>query len=321
MRAMVLCAGYGTRLRPLTDRSPKPLISIGGAVLLDDTLEHLAAHGVDSAIINGSWLAGDLERHLQRSNLPMTTVFQREDTPLGTAGAVRRALPELGDEFMVVYGDNLTRQPVEPLIELHRSLGAELTMSLAPTGDPSSKGIVRTDPEGRVFAFTEKPPPDMAVSNLANSGIFVCSSSVVSHLENGAFSDFGNDVLPMLLDSGRNVAAELPGGYTRDIGTLRSYLVACHDVLSGTVTPYRMPEGLRDLRLLEEGSLVGDASFTGTAWVRAGAEIGDGCILENCVVLERASVGRGSHLRNTLVLPGVRVPEGTDASEKYLSVF
>ncbi len=321
MKAMVLCAGYGTRLNPLTETTPKPLVEIVGVVLLDDTLEHLAAMGVDSVIVNGSWLARELEEHLHRSDLPMEIRFQLEEKPLGTAGAVRRALPWLGEEFLVVYGDNLTRHPVAPLLELHRNLEAELTMSLAPTGDPSSKGIVRIDPYGRVTDFTEKPPPETAASNLANSGILVCRSSVVEHLDEGIFSDFGNDVLPMLLDSGRIVAADLPGGYTRDIGTLKSYLLACHDILSGTVIPYRMPDGLIDHRLIEDAHGIGDVNMAGTAWIRTGAEVGDGSALENCVLLQDSSVGRNCNLRNTLVLPGVNVPEGTDASEKYLSIF
>jgi NDP-sugar pyrophosphorylase family protein len=320
MNAMILCAGYGTRLHPLTDALPKPLVEIAGFTLLDDILAHLAIQGVTRAVVNGSWLSSMLREHLGRRTSPPATVFQHEEQPLGTAGAVRRALPLLGERFLVVYGDNLTRQPLAPLTALHEALGAEVTISLAPTGDPSSKGIVLTDPLGRVTSFREKPPAELAGSNLASSGMLLCEASCVAALADGVFSDFGLDVLPSMLSAGRMVAAETTGGYTIDIGTLESYLLACHHVLSGRVIPLAGREIPADGRLLES-PVPSDVTLSGTAWIGKLARVGSGSRLENCVVLEGAEVGRNCLLRNALILPGRVVPDGTEADDKYLSVF
>lgn len=321
MKAMVLCAGLGTRLRPLTDTVPKPLVKITGFVLLHDILLHLASQGVESAVINGSWKAEMIRDFLNDTDLPLKTTFQSEDQPLGSAGAVRRALPLLGDEFLVIYGDNLSRQPVEPLYNVHSRLDSEITIALSPTGDPSSKGIVLTEPDGRISRFREKPPPELAESNMANSGMYICRSSAVSYLENGIFSDFSLDVFPKLLEDGRMLAAEIPGGYTRDIGTLESYLIACHDILSGYIEPFVMPEGMKNGILIENEQSYENIEISGTLWVQKGTSIGNGCSLENCVILSGANVGRNSMLKNTLVLPESEVIERTIADDKYLSIF
>lgn len=321
MKAIVLCAGMGTRLRPLTDAIPKPLIEITGFVLLHDILLHLAQLGVTEAVVNGSWKAEMIKDFMEVSDLPLETAFQLEEQPLGTAGAVRRALPLLGDEFLVVYGDNLTRQPLEPLFEVHNKVNSEITIALSPTGDPSSKGIVITGPDGIISRFREKPPPELAESNMANSGIYICRSSAVSHIEDGSFSDFGLDVFPELLREGRILAADTPGGYTRDIGSLKSYLIACHEVLSGQVKPYVKPSCIKNGILIENSQSYEKIEIMGTLWVQEGATIESGCCLENCVVLSGAKVRHNSALKNTLVLPDSDVDEGTRATDKYLSIF
>lgn len=321
MNAIVLCAGYGTRLKPVTERIPKPLVSLAGCILLNDVLHHLASQGVDRAVVNGSWKGRMLKDWLTDTPLPLKTEFQMEDEPLGTAGAVRRALPQLGEQFLVVYGDNLTRQPVAPLLDLHRRSGAEVTISLSPTGDPSSKGIVLTRPDGRVTSFREKPPDEVAESNLANSGIYVCRRSAITGLREGEFCDFGKDLFPSLLQRGDVLAADTVGGYIRDIGTPRDYLLACHDILSGRFIPYGGSSRIRDGKLIEDGVSVQGVTLAGTFWAREGSSMGEGCVLENCVVLSDASVGAGCRLKNTLVMPGSNVPDGTRADDKYINIF
>ncbi len=321
MKAMLLCAGYGTRLKPLTDSVPKPLVRIAGSTLIHDTLFHLHSLGVDTAVVNGSWMADMIEDYLENTDLPLKTLFQKEKEPLGTAGAVREALPFLGEEFLVVYGDNLTRQPLAPLMELHRRLNSEVTIALAPTGEPSSKGIVLTEPDGRVSHFREKPPDEVAESNLANSGLYICRNSAVEHLRKGEFSDFGIDVFPMLLKEGRVLAADTPGGYTMDIGTGKSYLIACHDILSGRLTPYATNSNIKDGILIENTQSYDDIELKGTFWAEKGASISKGCSLENCVVLSGAVIGTDCALKNTLVMPQSKIPKRTIADDKYLKVF
>lgn len=321
MNAIVLCAGLGTRLRPLTESVPKPLVRVAGFTLLLDTLHHLSRQGVRRAVINASWLGHRLREWLDATPLPLETVFQHEEEPLGTAGGVKRALAHLGDRFVVVYGDNLSRQPFAPLVRIQEETGAELVMALSPTGQPSSKGIVLTGPDGSVTAFREKPPDEVAESNLANSGLYFCLSSAIEDLEEGEYCDFGLDLFPRMLRENRLIKADTTGGYTRDIGTWRDYLLACHEVLSGRVRPYSREAVPNNGMLLENDQSYSGISLRGTIWTQAGSRVGEGCVLENCVVLEGAVVGRDCWLMNTLVLPGSRVPDGTAADDKYLTIF
>ncbi len=321
MRAMVLCAGRGTRLHPVTEATPKPLVRIAGCVLLEDILHHLCSQGVDTVVVNGSWMSRRLEDWLSGRNLPVEVIFQHEPEPLGTAGAVRRALPELGDRFLVVYGDRLTRQPIAPLLEIHDGTDAEITLALSPTGRPSAEGIVLTDPSGRVTDFRENPPDEIACSNLADSGIYVCSSSAFKGIQENEHCDFGSDLFPCLLSAGRKVAADTTGGYTRGIETPHDYLLACHDVLSGTVSPYVSHGDAQAGVLLENGQPSGSMELHGTFWAREGSSIGEGCRMENCVVLSGAVVGKECSLKNTLVMPGSEVPCGTVEDDKYLTVL
>ncbi len=321
MKAMILCAGYGTRLKPLTDSLPKPLVRIAGFTLITDILIHLSQQGVDTAVVNGSWMAGMLEDYFAKADLPLKIIFQMEDEPLGTAGAVRKALPFLGEEFLVVYGDNLTRQPINPLMELHHRLDSEVTIALSPTDNPSSKGIILTTPDGRISSFREKPPDEVAESNLANSGIYICRNSAVKHLHEGEFSDFALDVFPELLSQGRTLAADTPGGYTRDIGSGKSYLLACHDVLSGRLKPYVSIKGIRNGMLIENSQSYENIELEGTFWAEKDSVISEGCSLINSVVLSGAVIGRNCSLKNSLVMPGSIVKEGTVADDKYLKIF
>ncbi len=320
MKAIILCAGYGTRLRPLTDRIPKPLISIAGVTLLDDILGHLSTQGITSVVINGSYRSETLRRHIDSLEIPMEIHFQDEPEPLGTAGAVRKALPLLGDEFCVIYGDNITRQPLSPLLSLHRESGAEVTIALSPTGHPERKGLVITNPSGIIKAFDEKPPPELCRTNLANSGIYACRSSAVENLKVDMPADFGLDVFPGLLAENRIMAAEVIVGYTRDCGTLEDYLLACHDMLDGTITPTISPP-FDSCVFLQGKPLPQDTEVEGTLWTEQNTSIEPGTSLENCVILKGAEIGIGSRLKNTLVLPGTRVPERTILDDKYIKIL
>ena len=322
MNAIVLCAGPGSRLRPLTDTLPKVLVNLTGVVLLRDTLIHLHSSGISEIVVNGSPHAKQLREYILGScdDLDVTITFQTEETPLGTAGAVRKALPRLGNEFAVVHGSYLSRQPLAPLLAAHRRLDAEITLALAPAGQQSEKELVLTTPEGFVSELPEKSSADGILTNLASSGIHICRKSVVENLTEGEYCDLSKDVFPGLLSRGARFAADTPSGYSRNISTLKDYLLACYDILSGAVDPWfgtHLPEDGK----LVQGDIHPDCTLKGILWLREGAVIESGCFLENCVVMNNAVIGEGSHLRNTLVLPGSIVEPGTCCDDKYLSII
>jgi NDP-sugar pyrophosphorylase family protein len=321
MNALVLAAGRGTRLRPLSDSAPGPLIGVAGIVLLHDVLSHLASCDVSRVVLNGSLDSEVLERSAAGKcrELDIEMTFQHEPELLGTAGAARRALPLLGDPFAVIYGNVLSRQPLHSLLDMHLARKALLTLSLCPTGNPHEKSVVITDPEGAVTGIRMKPPPEEAETNLALSGTFICSKSALEHLEDGESKDFDDDVVRYLLSRGRMVAAEAPGGYSRCVSTPENLLLACYEALSGAVEPWSLPRS-EDGRLVE-GTIHPGTIIEGVLWSKTGSVIESGSYLENCVVMERAVVKGGVRLKNAIVLPDSRIESGTCCDDKYLSVL
>ena len=232
MKAIILAAGAGTRLRPLTDTCPKPMLPIAGQPLLAHTLGWLRAHGVSEAALNLHHLPEVVRRGLGDGDAwDIRLRYSFEPELLGTAGAAR-AIAErfpgwLDQTFLVVYGDMLLDLDLADLETFHRSRGAVLTMALKHTTIPQSQGMVELDQAGRVLQFVEKPR-NWAAGDLANAGVYLCEPAVLAAIPPG-FADFGHDTIPALLSHGQPVYGQPARGYLLDIGTPEAYAQANRD--------------------------------------------------------------------------------------------
>jgi NDP-sugar pyrophosphorylase family protein len=232
MKAIILAAGAGTRLRPLTDACPKPMLPIAGEPLLAHTLAWLHTQGVREAALNLHHLPDVVREGLgDGARWGVALRYSHEPALLGTAGAVRRIdalFPGWIDQtFVLVYGDMLLRLDLAPLLALHREAGAALTMALKRTDTPQSQGMVELADDGRVLRFVEKPQA-WAGGDVANAGVYLCEPRVLAAIPEGV-SDFGHDVIPALLAGDERVCGRLTAGYLRDIGTHESYGQAQRD--------------------------------------------------------------------------------------------
>jgi mannose-1-phosphate guanylyltransferase len=218
MKAFLLAAGMGTRLRPLTDVTPKCLVRIGGKPLLLIWFELLLRHGVDSVLVNAHYLSDQVARFV-RDNCPegLDVVVSHEQELLGSAGTVaaNRKFVQGEKDVLVVYADNLTDIDISELCRFHRSKSGVLTMGTFETDQPSECGIVVCDEEDRVLEFQEKPVEPK--SRLASAGIYVMSPVVVDVIPAKRPCDFGFDVFPLLL--GRMYAYRIRELFV-DVGTL-----------------------------------------------------------------------------------------------------
>lgn len=218
MKAFLLAAGAGTRLRPLTDRIPKCLIPIGGVPLLEIWFRHLERLGVSEARVNTHHLAEPVAAYVAaRPPSPMRISLFHEPELLGSAGTIRanRAWLETEPEFLIVYADNLTNADLAPLVRFHRDRRSEFTLAVFRTPNPRECGIVVADASGLVTEFQEKPADPK--SPWANAGLYMAGSSLFDFIpDRPGICDFGFDVLPRLL--GRMHAFPLDGFYG-DIGT------------------------------------------------------------------------------------------------------
>ena len=233
MKAFLLAAGLGTRLRPITDRTPKCLVEIGGRPLLDIWLDALAKAGVHEVLVNTHHLAGAVQAHVARRTTPPLVRLSHEPVLLGSAGTLlaNRDFVAGDDMFLVINADNLTDFDLGILIDAHRA-GAEIaTLSLFRAARPSECGIVELA-DGRVVGFAEKPAHPR--SDLANAGIYAFHPAVLDEIPQPSPRDIGFDLLPRLVGRARAVAMD--ECYFLDIGTLAA-LERARDDWEGRSTP------------------------------------------------------------------------------------
>ena len=227
MKAMILAAGEGTRLRPLTEHCPKPMLPIGGRPLLEYLLKLLRSHGVKEVAINLHHRPETVTSHFgDGSALGMRIVYSHEEELLGTAGALRRMAPFLDDTFLVLCGDVLTNADFTSLAEFHRWRSAVATTALHRVEDPSRAGLVDASPDGRIFRFEEKPPRSRRFTNLACAGLYVFEPSILNEIPEDRPSDLGHDLIPRLIDKGLPVYGLEGVGHVLDIGSPERYALA-----------------------------------------------------------------------------------------------
>ena len=337
MKAMVLAAGKGTRLFPLTGEIPKPLAPVANVPIVERIFELLATHGVDEVHANVHYLADALlEAYGEEALIEgMSVCLSREERLLGTAGGVKRLAKHFDETFVVVSGDALTDIDLKDLIAFHKEKGALATMALKRVCDTSGFGVVELDEEGSILGFQEKPRPEEAVSDLANTGIYVLEPRALEYIPKDTFFDFAKDVFPRFLEAGERLVGYQGDFYWSDIGTLEAYLQAQYDALSGRVNievpgerrgediwigenaqihPTTRLEGCtvvgEDAVVDRDVAMSGHVTVGGGCWVRPhatikrsillpGASVGDRAYLEDCIVGYGYAVGPGEVIRGS----------------------
>lgn len=227
MKAFILAAGVGKRLRPLTEQVPKCLVTIGGRPLLAYWLELLCSHGVDAILVNTHHLHGQVFDFFKRLSPPIHVTLTYEPTLLGSAGTLlaNRSFVNDGEDFFIVYADNLTNADLTALRVAHSRMRQVATIGLFHTEVPQECGVVALRDDGIIIEFQEKPSHPR--SNLAFAGIIFASTTIFDYIPDKVPCDLGNDVLPSL--AGHMAGYEL-NAYLRDIGTIESYSQAQVDV-------------------------------------------------------------------------------------------
>jgi len=323
MKAMVLAAGLGTRLRPVTWSMPKPMVPVVNRPVMEHIIRLLAEHDLKEIVANLHWFPETIEDHFgDGSELGVSITYSHEDALLGTAGGVGKVGDELGAEFLVISGDALTDVDLTAMREFHRSHDGIATLATLRVEDTSGFGVVITDPDGRVQGFQEKPDPSEALSDLANCGIYMFDAEIFDHFpepgdsklagpdDPDGFADWAYDVFPALLEAGIPFFALEVDAYWNDIGTIPELLTGNFDVLEGKIeldfegvesepgiwTPEDLdPEGIG----IDPPVLIGAG-----AKIRPGAHLGG-----PLVVGPGASIGSDSRVMRSVLTEGAEVPD------------
>ncbi len=337
MKAMILAAGRGTRVRPFTDRLPKPLLPVLGTPVIETLVELLRDHGVEEIVINTSYRSEQIESVLgdgRRFGARIAYSFEGyleegelHGEPLGSAGAIRRIQEHSGffdTPFFVLCGDALIDVDLTAMRNRHdaRAALASLALVEVPREDVTNYGVAVTGAAGRIEGFQEKPTIEAARSTAANTGIYLFDPAVIEHIPAGVVYDIGSQLLPALVDAGAPVYGDACVEEWLDIGRLSDYYRATQLALSGQAPRVERPgQQVRDdLWLganvsidLERTTIVGPVCIAGSAvvepgatligpvWIGAGSIIETGATVTRSVVLDHTRVGGTADVSDMVV--------------------
>jgi mannose-1-phosphate guanylyltransferase len=330
MRAMILAAGLGTRLRPLTYVMPKPVAPVLNRPIVAWIAELLAEHGFEDVVTNLSYLPEQIRAVLgDGSSFGLRISYSEEPEPLGTAGGVGKVRDFLGesDSFLIISGDALTNIDLGAMRKAHDANvegGAILTIATKRVEDTTQFGVVITGDDGRIQGFQEKPEPAEALSDLANCGIYMFSREIFDHFppadhrspagdedQPAGFVDWAMDIFPALLEGDIPFYSHEIDAYWNDIGSVGEFVQGNLDALSGAVGIGPPAPAVKDGVYAGEGSDLEAVKVRAPVLIGSGCQVGSGANLHGPVVVgDRCRLGAGAMLRDCVVLPGAEVPAG-----------
>jgi mannose-1-phosphate guanylyltransferase len=288
MKGLILAGGKGTRLRPLTLNTPKPIVPVANEPFLLYQLDLLLSGGIDEVILSLSYQPRKIEDLLKDgADYGIHIRYAVEGTPLGTGGAFKNAEEHIDSTTVVFNGDVLTGLDLSAVIAQHKKTGAVATIVLTPVENPSAYGLVETAADGSVQRFIEKPGPDEITCNTINAGVYVLEPSVLRHMPKGEPYSFERGLFPTLLENKESVQSFILDKYWIDIGTPKKYLEVHHDILAGRFQSRRIPAmAVCASPSMVEGNSIIDTDVT----IRPGARITNSVIGRNCKIEEGARV-------------------------------
>ncbi len=311
MQALVLAGGEGTRLRPLTLTTPKPVMPFAGRPFMTFMLDWLGRHGIDDVILSCGFMSDAVERVLGDIHAGIRLRYVHEDEPLGTAGPLRLALDTgaLQEErLFVLNGDVLTDMDLTAEREQHERTGARATLCLIAVDDTASYGVVPTAEGGEVEEFLEKSPGP-APTNRINAGAYLLERDVIEQIPAGRAVSIEREIFPELVGNG--LYGYLAAGYWKDIGTPRRYLEGTWDLLAGVIDS-TLPERDETGSLVYEGGLTSGAHIGPQAVVGHHCSVGSDSSVERAVLHDRVAVGADCSLRECIVAAGARIGDGAE---------
>jgi len=316
---MILAAGLGTRLRPITDALPKPMVPVLNRPVMEHIVRLLGRHGFAEAIANLHWFPEAIEGHFgDGSAFGIELSYSREEQLLGTSGGVRNAAGFLGDSFLVISGDALTDIDLAAMREFHESHDGVATLATRRVADTTQFGVAITGSDGRIQGFQEKPEPAEALSDLANCGIYMFRAEIFDFFpeagtskaagdgDPAGFADWAMDVFPALLESDVPFYSHEIEAYWNDIGNLEELRQGNFDALLGEVEiepgAPEVADGIRAASSLDGAEVVGPAL------IGAGVELGAGArVAGPAIVGDGCRIGAGAVVRDSILLSGAEL--------------
>jgi mannose-1-phosphate guanylyltransferase len=321
MKAVVLVGGLGTRLRPLTCNTPKPMIPLVNQPFIEHMIENMRNQGITEVILAVQYLAERFRESLgDGSRLGVKVHIVEEPEPRGTAGAVKNVEHMLDGTTYVFNGDVMTDLDLRAMLAFHRERQSMLTIALTPVEDPTSFGLVETNVDGRIRRFLEKPPAEDITTNMINAGVYIIEPEAFRYVPPGQYYMFERGLFPVMLQTSDPMFGFASDSYWTDVGKPQTYLEVHHDILIGKVRYKFRGQQIAD-RIWAEGSvdihptaqIVGPvalgagvkigpgARIIGPTVIGAGCMIGASATLEAAVLWDQNVIGEAALLRSCVL--------------------
>lgn len=327
MKAMILAAGVGSRLEPLTCNIPKPMVPVVNRPAMEHIINLLVKHGITEVAANLWYLPEKIQEYFgDGSKFGVELRYSIEKELMGTAGGVKKLEPFLNDTFVIISGDAVTDVNIWDMIDYHKKVGAIATIALKEVADPRQFGVVITGEDGKIKAFQEKPQPEEALSHLANTGIYVFEPEIFKMIPADTVFDFGKELFPQLVEAGAAFYGYPMKGYWCDIGSLTQYRLAHYDILKGSVK-MEIPGNwhanavyVGDRTTIAPTARIGSKVVIGSnCHIGDGVEIfGETVIGDNCLIEEGTAIFGSIIWGNTKIGSRARLVECVVGSECYL---
>ena len=313
MKAVILVGGLGTRLRPLTCNTPKPMIPLVNQPFIEYMLETLRDQGITEAVLAVQYLADRFREVLgDGSRLGMKLHIVEEPEPRGTAGAVKNVERLLDDTTFVFNGDVMTDLDLQAMLAYHRERGSACTIALTPVEDPTAFGLVETDATGRIQRFLEKPRPEDVTTNMINAGTYIIEPHVFRYVPPSQHYMFERGLFPVMLQTSDPMYGFASRSYWADVGKPQTYLEVHHDILIGKVRHTFRGRQIADRVWAEDGvDIHATAQLVGPIVLGAGVQIGAGAqVIGPTVIGARCVVGPNATIEASVLWDGNVVEEG-----------
>ncbi len=307
MKAVILAGGEGTRLKPLTYKRPKPLIPIAGEPCVDYVIKSLVSAGFTKIVVTTGYMSDTLIKSIgDGKKFGASILYAFEESPAGTAGAVKNVGEFLDKTFVVASGDVLADVDIKALYDYHKKKKAVATMALTEVANPTEFGIVGLDGDNRIVKFKEKPKEEEVFSNLVNAGIYVLEPEVLDIIPSDKMFDFSKNVFPILLEKNKPIYGAQISGIWMDIGRPHDLLSATFRVVERTGSEMSIEGVITEGRIImgDNVTIEPNVRIKGPCYIGSKTEIGRNCMLDSACIYEDVRIDRGVSIQNSIIMSG-----------------
>lgn len=293
LKAVILCGGVGSRLNPLTESVPKPMLKIGNRRVIDILINKIIEAGISDIYLSLGYMANEIIEFCENKKYDANIHFVIENTPLGTAGGVKNCIHSSNEDILVLSGDNVFDFDLTKAFDYHFSRDADITICAVNVDDPRDYGVIVYDDDGSIKSFIEKPTWEQATSFCVNTGVYILKGNILDMIPENKFFDFAYDLFPCVFVSDKQFLCYNIDGYWGDMGDFSAYHRISNDILDGHLNNFNVigTKFSGDTQLSNGAVIIAPCLIGKNTEIKEGCRIGPFCVIgENCVIENNSSL-------------------------------